>query len=40
MLTALALLHPGVNFGYDEERWRKWYVEQTTAKNIDLRRDD
>ena len=40
VLTALTLLHPGVNFAYDEERWRAWYVEQTTPKNVNLRRSN
>ena len=30
----------GQDFGYDEDTWRKWYVENYTSQEDDLRRDD
>jgi hypothetical protein len=39
VLNALALL-TGVNFQYDKERWRQWYIEANTPNVVTLRRDD
>jgi hypothetical protein len=39
VLDALAYLHPGVNYQYDEDAWRKWYIETFTTTRVDLRRD-
>jgi len=38
--NALTTLHPGVNFQYDIEAWRKWYVQSQTTSIVDLRRDE
>jgi hypothetical protein len=36
---ALVIMYPGVNFAFDEARWRAWYIEQNAPKmNVDLRR--
>jgi hypothetical protein len=40
VLSALTVLHPGTNFQYDEKAWRKWYVEEFTTTQVDLRRDE
>ena len=37
---ALTTLHPGVNFGYDIEAWRGWYIKNQTSTSADLRRDN
>jgi len=39
VLSALGSLNPGVDFGFNEEAWRKWYVQQYTTTNVNLRRD-
>ena len=39
VLAALARLHPGVHFGYSEEKWRQWYAETFTTSKVNLRRD-
>jgi hypothetical protein len=38
--SALATLYPGVNFNYNIDEWRAWYVKTQTNSAIDLRRDD
>lgn len=38
-LAALSRLHPGANFGYNEEKWRAWYAETFTTSRVNLRRD-
>jgi hypothetical protein len=40
VLAALATLHPDVNFQYDAEAWRAWYVQSQTTSQVDLRRGD
>lgn len=40
VLSALASLHPGVSFEFDEAAWRKWYIEKFTTTKVDLRRDE
>ena len=40
VLHALAALHPGVNFGFDQEKWRAWYVQQNTPRDVNLRRSE
>jgi hypothetical protein len=37
---ALTHLNPGVNFLYDVDAWRKWYIDTHTSTNVDLRRDE
>lgn len=39
VLNALVAIHPGVNFGYDIEAWKRWYVDKHGPAIIDLRRD-
>jgi hypothetical protein len=38
--NALTMLHPGTNFQYDMDAWRKWYVQSQTTSAVDLRRDE
>jgi len=38
--SALSTLYPGVNFNYNIDEWRAWYVKTQTTSTIDLRRDD
>jgi hypothetical protein len=40
VLHALVTLHPNVNFGYDIDRWRRWYIDNHTSQPLTLRRDD
>ena len=40
VLSALTSLHEGVNFHFDEEAWRKWYIDTHTSVDVDLRRDE
>ena len=37
---ALKSLHPGTNFEYDEQAWRRWFVKEFTTTTVDLRRDE
>ena len=39
VLAALTSLNPGVNFGFNEDAWRRWYVETHTTVDVNLRRD-
>lgn len=36
--AALTRLYPGTNFQYDQDAWRRWYIEKFTTTNIDFRR--
>lgn len=38
VLTALQTLHPGVNFRFNEDRWREWYTETHEPLQVNLRR--
>jgi hypothetical protein len=40
VLNALTSLHTGVNFTYDVDAWRKWYIQSHTSTLVDLRRED
>jgi hypothetical protein len=40
VLRGLAALHPGVNYLYDVDRWREWWVYKTTPQEINLRRSE
>jgi hypothetical protein len=40
VLNALVSIFPGVNFGYDQDAWKKWYTEQFRPPAGTLRRDD
>jgi hypothetical protein len=37
---ALLAMYPGVNFGFDEARWKQWYDQQMTPTVVSLRRDE
>jgi len=39
VLAALTSLNPGVNFGFNRDAWRRWYVDTHTTVNVNLRRD-
>ena len=39
-LAALTSMHAGVNFGYDEKKWKAWVIESKTSADIDLRRGE
>ena len=39
VLNALVSLHPGINFGYDVEAWKRWYANKDRPTVLDLRRD-
>jgi len=38
--NALTSLHPGVNYQFDVEAWRSWYIQSKTTSKVNLRRDD
>lgn len=38
VLSALTSLHAGVNFGYDQQAWRRWYTNQQSGNGANLRR--
>lgn len=40
VLTALTTLHPGVNFGFNETAWKKWYVQTHEPPQVNLRRSE
>lgn len=40
VLNALSAIHSGVNYQFDKERWRRWYEETNTPKQLSLRRVD
>jgi len=40
VLTALTVIHPGTNFAFDQEAWKRWYIGQMTPQNVSLRRGD
>lgn len=39
-LAALTSMHPGINFGYDQKKWKAWVIESKTSADIDLRRGE
>ena len=39
-LDALLSMADGVDYGYDEARWKSWYIATQTPQNVNLRRDD
>lgn len=39
-LSALTSLHPGVNFLYDKEAWRRWFMSSKGSLAPDLRRGE
>ena len=39
VLAALTSLNPGVNYGFNEDAWRRWYVDTHTTVDVNLRRD-
>jgi hypothetical protein len=40
VLSALTSMHPGVNFQYDIDEWKRWYIQNYTSTNVDLRRGE
>jgi hypothetical protein len=40
VLSALTALHPGVNFAFDEDKWRRWFMSSKGAVVPDLRRGE
>lgn len=40
VLSALTALHPGVNFGFDEDAWRRWFMSSKGTIAPDLRRGE
>ena len=41
VLRTLSAMYPGTNFGFDQARWRNWYIDQKAPKtNVNLRRRD
>jgi hypothetical protein len=40
VLTALTTLHPGVNFSFNEDAWRDWYIETHEPADVNLRRTE
>ncbi len=40
VLHALAALHKGVNFGFNQTAWKNWYIAQMTPPPVHLRRSD
>lgn len=40
VLNALIALNPGVNFNYNIEAWKAWYIDQRQPPLEDLRRDE
>lgn len=40
VLHALSTMHPGVNFGFDQQAWKRWYVQQNTPRDVNLRRGE
>jgi hypothetical protein len=39
VLSALTALYPDVNFRFEENRWKMWYLENFYPEGTDLRRD-
>lgn len=39
VLTALTAMYPDVNYRFDENRWKLWYLENFHPEGTDLRRD-
>ena len=40
VLNALSSIHSGVNYQFDRERWRQWYENTNTPKQLSLRRTE
>ena len=40
VLHALSVIHSGVNFGFDQRSWKKWYVSTQTTSAVNLRRSE
>ena len=39
-LAALTSLHPGVNYGFDKDKWRRWFMSSKGSLAPDLRRGE
>jgi hypothetical protein len=40
VLGALTSMYPGVNFHYDIDEWRTWYIQEHTSTSVNLRREE
>jgi hypothetical protein len=40
VLAALNSLFPGVNFGFDEAAWKRWYAQTHEPPKVNLRRGE
>jgi hypothetical protein len=40
VLGALVSMYPGINFHYNTDEWKRWYSQNLTTTNVDLRRDE
>ena len=40
VLHALTTMHQGVNFGFDQDSWRRWYIQNNTPRDVNLRRSE
>ncbi|MDX1948208.1 MAG: hypothetical protein SFU86_22650 [Pirellulaceae bacterium] len=38
--SALRSLNPGVDYSFDRDAWKRWYIENFTSTNVDLRRGE
>jgi hypothetical protein len=38
--AALTSLNPGVNYQYDENAWREWYIQSQNTSTVDFRRGE
>ena len=38
VLAALTAIHRGPNFGYNEDAWLQWYIQENTPESFNLRR--
>jgi hypothetical protein len=38
--AALTVFYPGVNYQFDEDAWRDWYIRSQTSTAVDLRRSE
>ena len=40
VLGALTSMYPGVNFQYNIDDWKRWYIQNHTSTSVDLRRGE
>jgi hypothetical protein len=39
-LNALVAINPGINFGYDIDAWKQWFIDRHRPPPVSLRRDE